>query len=113
MLELFEIVRANPNLMLDFSFTIMRYEGSRLDEDMRYLFSTTDQLITIGSDFPEYSPAKILERFKLLSEGIEPHRIENITYKNLERLFSGYKVPVASANQSALPRQEQDHADPL
>jgi len=58
----------------------MRYAGSRLDEDMRYLFATTDQLSTLGSDFPEYPPAKILERFKLLSAGIEPHRIENITH---------------------------------
>ncbi|QKS28999.1 amidohydrolase family protein [Accumulibacter sp.] len=93
MLDLFEIVRANPNLMLDFSFTLMRYAGSRLDDDMRYLFSTTDQLITIGSDFPEYPPATIRERFAMLSQGIEPHRIENIMYRNLERLFAGYQVP--------------------
>lgn len=94
MLDLFEIVRANPNLMLDFSFTIMRYAGSRLDEDMRYFFETTDQLVTIGSDFPEYSPAVMLERFSTLAEGIEPHRLENIMHKNLERLFAGYKAPV-------------------
>lgn len=71
----------------------MRYAGSRLDDDMRYLFSTTDQLITIGSDFPEYPPATIRERFAMLSQGIEPHRIENIMYRNLERLFAGYQVP--------------------
>ena len=91
MLELFEIVRANPNLMFDFSFSIMRYAGSRLDDDMRYLFSTCDQLATIGSDFPEYSPAQILERFRVLSQGLEPHRIENILHKNLERLFAHYQ----------------------
>lgn len=93
MLELFEIVRANPNLMLDFSFSIMRYAGSRLDDDMRYLFSTCDQLATIGSDFPEYSPARVLERFQSLSQGLEPHRMENITHKNLEHLFAHYRVP--------------------
>ncbi len=92
MLDLFEIVRANPHLMLDFSFTIMRYAGSRVDDDMRYLFSSTDQLITIGSDFPEYPPARILERFRTLSEGIAADRIENILYRNLERLFAGYRV---------------------
>lgn len=48
---------------------------------------------TIGSDFPEYSPAQILDRFRLLSQGLEPHRIENITYRNLERLFANYRVP--------------------
>jgi hypothetical protein len=93
MLDLFEIVRANPNLLLDFSFTIMRYAGSRLDADMRYFFQTTDQLVTIGSDFPEYRPAQMLERFLSLSHGVEAHRIENITHKNLERLFSDYKGP--------------------
>ncbi|MCP5428279.1 MAG: amidohydrolase family protein [Chromatiaceae bacterium] len=93
MLDLFEIVRANPNLMLDFSFSIMRYAGSRLDEDMRYFFQTTDQLVTIGSDFPEYSPRQIMERFKELSAGIESYRIENILHGNLTRLFSDYKVP--------------------
>jgi len=97
MLDLFEIVRANPNLMLDFSFTIMRYAGSRLDEDMRYFFATTDQLVTIGSDFPEYAPAAVLARFLALAEGIEPHRIENIAHRNLERLFAGYAVPPAAA----------------
>jgi predicted TIM-barrel fold metal-dependent hydrolase len=94
MMELFEIVRANPGLMFDFSFSIMRYAGSRLDEDMRYLFSTCDQLATIGSDFPEYSPAQVLERFRFLSQGLEPHRVENIACRNLERLFADYRLPV-------------------
>ena len=90
MFELYEIVRANPNLMLDFSFTIMRYAGSRLDDDMHHLFATTDQLISIGSDFPECSPAAMQKRFETLSQGIEPHRIANITHRNLDRLFAGY-----------------------
>ena len=90
MFELYEIVRANPRLMLDFSFTMMRYIGSRLDDDMHFLFKTTDQLITIGSDFPECSPGAMQKRFETLSQGIEPHRIDNIRYHNLERLFAGY-----------------------
>jgi predicted TIM-barrel fold metal-dependent hydrolase len=90
MLELFEIVRANPNLMIDFSFTLMRYAGSRIDQDMQYFFKTTDQLATIGSDFPEYSPASMMERFASLTQGIEQHRIDNITHRNLERLFLDY-----------------------
>lgn len=94
MMELYEIVRCNNNLLLDLSFTIMRYRGSdRLDADMHFLFKTTDQLITIGSDFPEYMPSQILERFDQLTIGIENHRLENIRYRNLEKLFSGYRLP--------------------
>jgi predicted TIM-barrel fold metal-dependent hydrolase len=97
MLDMYEIVRANDNLILDFSFTIMRYRGSsRLDADMNYLFRTTDQLISIGSDFPEYTPAAVMKRFMELSEGVEPQRIENITHRNLERFFADYRVSAAA-----------------
>lgn len=96
MMELYEIVRCNDNLLLDLSFTIMRYRGSdRLDADMHFLFRTTDQLLTIGSDFPEYSPVATLERFRALTQGIEQHRLENIMYGNLERLFANYNIETA------------------
>lgn len=88
MFELWEIVRANPNLMIDFSFTIMRYQGSRLDSDIRYFFETSDQLSTIGSDFPEYTPAQVLRRFNELARGLDTQRVENILHRNLERLFA-------------------------
>ena len=88
MMELYEIVRCNDNLMLDLSFTIMRYRGSsRLDDDMHFLFKTTDQLVTVGSDFPEYSPADMLARLATLTQGIDENRIENICWRNLERWF--------------------------
>lgn len=96
MLDMYEIVRANDTLILDFSFTLMRYRGSsRLDADMNFLFRTTDQLISIGSDFPEYSPGAVMKRFAELAEGVEPHRIENIAYNNLDRLFAQYRAPVS------------------
>jgi predicted TIM-barrel fold metal-dependent hydrolase len=90
MMELWEIVRMHPNLMVDFSFTMMRYAGSRLDDDIRFFLRTSDQLTTFGSDFPEYSPAASIDRFHTLVQGIEPHRIENVAHKNLERLFGSY-----------------------
>lgn len=94
MMELYEIVRCNDHLLLDLSFTLMRYRGSsRLDADMNFLFKTTDQLMTIGSDFPECSPKEMLQRFGALIHGVEPHRLDNITHRNLERLFAGYRVP--------------------
>ena len=76
------------NPLLNLSFTIMRYRGSsRLDDDMHFLFKTTDQLVTVGSDFPEYSPADALARLATLTQGIDEHRIENICWRNLERWF--------------------------
>jgi predicted TIM-barrel fold metal-dependent hydrolase len=93
MMDLYEIVRCNDHLMLDLSFTMMRYRGSsRLDADMNFLFKSTDRLVTIGSDFPESTPSAVLERFAELAQGVEPHRIENIVSANLERLFASYRA---------------------
>ena len=97
MMELYEIVRCNDHLLLDLSFTLMRYRGSRrLDDDMNFLFNTTDQLVTIGSDFPEYSPAATLERFRALTPGLAEHRVANIMHRNLERWFPAAEPAVAS-----------------
>jgi hypothetical protein len=32
----------------------------------------------------------MLERFAELAQGVEPHRIENISHRNLDRLFAGF-----------------------
>jgi predicted TIM-barrel fold metal-dependent hydrolase len=94
MLDLYEIVRCNDHLLLDLSFTIMRYRGStRLDDDMHFLFKTTDRLVTVGSDWPEYTQAATLARFDELTQGIEAERVRNIARGNLERLFVHYAVP--------------------
>jgi hypothetical protein len=95
MLDLYEIVRCNDHLLLDLSFTIMRYRGSaRLDDDMHFLFKTTDRLVTVGSDWPEYTPAATLARFDELTQGIDAERVRNIACGNLERLFPPATSPV-------------------
>lgn len=98
MMELYEIVRCNEHLMLDLSYTLLRYRGSsRLDDDMRFLMRSTDQLVTVGSDFPEYTLDATVARICELTEGIEPHRVDNVTHRNLERLFAGYRVSGSAA----------------
>ncbi len=95
MMELYEIVRCQDHLLLDLSYTLMRYRGSsRLDADMSFLMQSTDQLVTVGSDFPEYSVQATVSRIEELTRGMEAHRLENVTFRNLERLFAGYAVPV-------------------
>lgn len=92
LLSLFEMVRMHPQLILDTSFTIMRYAGSSVDQDLRFTFQGLDQRVTIGSDFPEYTPIETARRFEALSEGIPTDKIENIMFRNLERLFEGKQV---------------------
>lgn len=91
MLDLYEIVRMRTNLLIDTSFTLMRYAGSSLDADMRFIFRTLDQRATVGSDFPEYSLPAAKARIDSLLEDLPPQKRANVKYRNLDRLFSDWQ----------------------
>jgi predicted TIM-barrel fold metal-dependent hydrolase len=82
-----ELVRFNPNLILDLSMTIMKYAGSSLDADLSFLFRTFDQRICIGSDHPEYSHRELRVRFEDLASGIATGKAENIAFRNITRFI--------------------------
>lgn len=82
-----ELVRHNSNLLLDLSLTLLKYSGSSIDFDLKFLFSNFDQRICIGSDHPEYSHAEVLNKFKILSQGLPSEKVENIGYKNIMRFL--------------------------
>ena len=74
-----ELVRSNKNLILDLSFTILKYKGSSLDLDLKYLFNNFDQRICIGSDYPDFTPLELIERIDELSNNISNCKKDNIT----------------------------------
>lgn len=78
-----EVVRFNPNLLLDLSLTIMKYEHSSIDSDIRFLFQKFDQRICVGTDYPEYSHNQLRKRFDYFSVGVPPAKLKNIAYNNL------------------------------
>lgn len=91
LLEMFEMVRMHANLILDVSFTLMRYAGSSIDLDIRFLCQALDQRLTVGSDFPEYVPADARARIAGLAEGVASDKLDNILFRNLERLFGEWR----------------------
>ena len=78
-----ELVRFNPNLLLDLSFTIMKYRNSSIDNDIKFLFSTLDQRLCLGSDFPEYTIKDVRDNALRLADGLPVEKIENIFFKNI------------------------------
>jgi predicted TIM-barrel fold metal-dependent hydrolase len=82
-----ELVRFNPNLLLDLSFTIMKYRNSSIDSDIKFLFSTLDQRLCLGSDFPEYSIKDVRDNALRLADGLPVDKIENIFFKNIMNLL--------------------------
>ncbi|UYG06242.1 amidohydrolase family protein [Halomonas sp. M4R1S46] len=87
MLDVYEIVRMRSNLMLDLSFSMMRYRGSSLDMDIRFICRTLDQRMTLGSDFPEYTPRECLEVALGIVDGLPEEKINNILHNNLHNML--------------------------
>jgi predicted TIM-barrel fold metal-dependent hydrolase len=90
-----ESIRTNPNLLLDLSFTIKRYQGSSLDQDISYLFRTFDRRICIGTDYPDYEPAEVRSRFEALATGLPPDKRENVGWKNIVEFLGIEALPGA------------------
>ena len=85
-MDLCEIVRCDENLLFDLSLEFMRCRGrSRLDAGVNFLFKYSDQLVPSGPDSPKSSPQATLVRFSDSVDGEEPHRIEGVTWRILER----------------------------
>lgn len=82
-----EFARSNPNVVIDLSYTLQRYEGSSVDLDIAYLFRVFDRRLCIGSDFPEFSLATLRRRFEHFARQTTPEKAENIAYRNLLRVF--------------------------
>lgn len=87
LLEMSELARAYPNTLLDLSFTLLKYEGSSLDADLRFLFSQFDRRLCIGSDSPEFGPSDLRRRFEQLCAGLPLGKAEGIARGNLQRFM--------------------------
>ncbi|WP_159999942.1 amidohydrolase family protein [Roseomonas sp. 18066] len=82
-----EFTRANPGVLLDLSFTLMKYAGSSIDLDISFLARSFDRRLCLGSDFPDYAPAEVLARFDALLPGLAAEKRDNILGGNLRRFL--------------------------
>jgi len=87
-----ELVHYNPGLLLDLSYTLLKYRGSSLDADMSYLFRQLDRRICVGVDHPEFTHRALRSRFDELATGLAEEKARNIGYRNLAG-FLGVEVP--------------------
>jgi predicted TIM-barrel fold metal-dependent hydrolase len=87
-LRVVETCKGLNNVYFDLSYTICRYSGSSVDDDLRWLCSKYDRRILWGSDFPEVTPADALQRINLLTEHLPQEKQDNIRGANLQQLYS-------------------------
>jgi predicted TIM-barrel fold metal-dependent hydrolase len=84
LLQYAELVRFNRNLLLDLSYTIIKFKNSSIDLDIQYLFSNLDQCICIGTDYPEYNMVDLRNRLKDFEPLTSKEKLKNIYHKNLQ-----------------------------
>ena len=87
LLEFAELARFNENIFLDLSLTLMKYEFSSIDNDIKFLFKNFDKKIMLGSDWPEINYNKFLKRIKFFSNLLRKEKKNNIFHKNALSIF--------------------------
>ncbi|WP_417525533.1 amidohydrolase family protein [Marinovum sp.] len=90
LLDLFELGRMHDHLIIDLSFTLLRYANSSLEADMRFMCRNLDQRVTFGSDFPEYMPSAAKKKILELTEDLPDEKRRAIFHGNLDRLFASW-----------------------
>lgn len=83
-----ELLRSNDNLMLDLSFTMMKYAGSSIDQDISFLLQNMDQRLCIGTDHPDYDHKSVRERFEQLGKQVSLDKLENVASKNIIKFLN-------------------------
>ena len=81
--EVMELSRPFKSTLLDLSFTLCEYEGSSVDEDLRFVMRRHGHRVCVGSDSPEFSSDDLRRRFDMLTEGLDQEMCENIAHRNL------------------------------
>jgi hypothetical protein len=88
LLNMMQLARFNSNILIDLSYTFMKFEDSSLRKDIVFLMNNFDQKICIGSDYPEYS----IEAFKValsryLPEIANEEKVKRLLSENIKEFL--------------------------
>lgn len=86
-LRLAEAVRDCPNVYLDISYSIYRYQKSSVELDIKFLLRNFEQRMVFGSDFPEVSISDALDIFRSLSTDLEQDAKDYVLFKNIKKIL--------------------------
>jgi len=85
LLQISQLARFNPNILIDLSYTMLKFAGSSVDQDIVFLMNNLDRKICLGSDYPDYTIGQFRERVDgLLNQVIDPEKIERICSGNIQ-----------------------------
>jgi predicted TIM-barrel fold metal-dependent hydrolase len=86
-IEYSQFCRYSSSILLDVSFTMMKFRTSSISQDIAFLLRDLDQRLCIGSDGPEWSYDQVLPFIAELTGVLSPEKRENVLWKNISRLL--------------------------
>jgi len=87
-LEAFFVAKSNPNVYLDCSFIISRYEKSSVITDLLYTARHLDRKLIYGSDFPEEPVNRYYSLAKIAFKDLPEEKKSNIFGNNAVRAYN-------------------------
>lgn len=87
LLDYLDLARRYSNVLIDLSFTLLKYTGSSLDLDLAYALRNLDRRICVGTDFPDFSPLQMRNRINELALELSDEKRVNFLWGNLASLF--------------------------
>lgn len=84
LMNIAQLARFNANILIDFSYTFIKFAGSSIEKDILFLMNNFDKKICFGSDYPEYSISLFKEQLEKLAESVtDENKYINFGYKNI------------------------------
>ncbi len=89
LMQFAQLARFNANILIDLSYTFMKFKDSSLSQDIYYLMNHLDKKICFGSDYPEFSIAEFRKEMDLLSEKAkDAEKIQNFRFSNITNFLT-------------------------
>ncbi len=87
-LAFFEALASLPNVMLDLSYSLIRYQRTSVALDHRFLAERFDRRTVFGSDFPEVSIGDAVSALETIVAGLPPEKADNVRSQTLSRFLN-------------------------
>jgi predicted TIM-barrel fold metal-dependent hydrolase len=88
LLRYIEFCRANDQLLLDLSHTLVKYPGSSLDDDIAFAVKHFDRRVCVGTDHPYYAIGDVVDRLAFFLRGLPEDKQQNVLRHSIENFLN-------------------------
>jgi predicted TIM-barrel fold metal-dependent hydrolase len=87
-LNMYDAIKNLSNVYLDISYTMVKYAGSSITNDLGFLLGCFEKRMLFGSDFPEIAISEALNHFKVLAKKLDTPHSCRVLGENILKIIS-------------------------